>query len=206
MGRYDKKYLRCDTTSVRDTKVGGKEYSVVLNEELANGVLVTLGKGFVPSAIAKNTMIKQASLPTASTSRLFLVFDPEINYKDDYQSDRQLGIHRIEANKPVAAVQLRNFDQITYSADYFKKDEKFYIPTPQCFFKMRVKCYSSCSSCDEIGNEANHKCTDCIRNYHPVEFTNNCYTSQIDGYYYDSLVEIYKKCIQNAHYLMIFAR
>lgn len=80
---------------------------------------------------------------------------------------------------------------------YFKKDEKFYIPTPQCFFKMRVKCYSSCSSCDEIGNEANHKCTDCIRNYHPVEFTNNCYTSQIDGYYYDSLVEIYKKCIQN---------
>ena len=123
MGRYDKKYLRCDTTSVRDTKVGGKEYSVVLNEELANGVLVTLGKGFVPSAIAKNTMIKQASLPTASTSRLFLVFDPEINYKDDYQSDRQLGIHRIEANKPVAAVQLRNFDQITYSADYFTKDE-----------------------------------------------------------------------------------
>ena len=123
MGRYDKKYLRCDTTAVRDTKVGGKEYSAVLDEELANGVLVTLGKGFVPSAIAKNTMIKQASLPTASTSRLFLVFDPEINYTDDYQSDRPLGIHRIEANKPVATVQLRNFDQITYSADYFTKDE-----------------------------------------------------------------------------------
>ena len=35
MGRYDKKYLRCDTTSVRDTKVGGKEYTAVLNEELA---------------------------------------------------------------------------------------------------------------------------------------------------------------------------
>ena len=143
MGRYDKKYLRCDTTSVRDTKVGGKEYSAVLDEELANGVLVTLEKGFVPSAIAKNTMIKQASLPTASTSRLFLVFDPEINYKDDYQSDRQLGIHRIEANKPVATLltisqKMNQQEKLQLVMFLFKTKTVFYLMLMVLLLKQKI--------------------------------------------------------------------
>jgi hypothetical protein len=59
------------------------------------------------------------------------------------------------------------------------------------------KCYTSCGTCDKIGDEVAHLCTSCKNNYSQKSdnFT-MCYpnSSAIEGYYFDSLKNNFSKC------------
>jgi hypothetical protein len=63
--------------------------------------------------------------------------------------------------------------------------------------KKYMKCYSSCSSCLEIGNDKEHKCAACAKNYyHLDESSSNCYDSSKppEGYTYSD--GKFKKCYE----------
>ena len=38
-----------------------------------------------------------------------------------------------------------------------------------------IDCYDSCLNCTEMGNEINHKCSECKKDFAFYENTNNCY-------------------------------
>ena len=77
---------------------------------------------------------------------------------------------------------------------HYQREERFYMSTGICTIKIKNKCYSSCNNCNEVGDEYDHKCTQCANGFHYKEFTQNCYTGNIDRAYYDSLLQIYKEC------------
>jgi hypothetical protein len=56
------------------------------------------------------------------------------------------------------------------------------------------RCYSTCLSCNTLGDEVNHHCLTCLNGYYPkIDSINNCYTD-IQNYYYLDENNIYQKC------------
>ena len=50
-------------------------------------------------------------------------------------------------------------------------------------------CYSSCGSCDEVGNDIEHKCTSCAENFYPlIDKQTNCVNEKTkpENYYYNN--------------------
>lgn len=74
--------------------------------------------------------------------------------------------------------------------------DDFYIPSQECRINIETKCYSSCASCYDFGDETNHYCITCISNYYFLDGTSNCYQS-LAGYYKDQVTLTYKKCDNN---------
>ena len=57
------------------------------------------------------------------------------------------------------------------------------------------KCYKTCNKCEMEGNEINHNCKECIRNYTFYNKIPNCYEICDDYYYFDELNEFH--CTKN---------
>ena len=60
-------------------------------------------------------------------------------------------------------------------------------------------CYISCEKCSKSGNETNHNCNECKKNYYPIKdskYPFNCYQNLI-GYVFDPESNIFKKCPNN---------
>jgi hypothetical protein len=59
-------------------------------------------------------------------------------------------------------------------------------------------CYKTCATCTQIGDDNDHKCTQCVANYYKIKdsITNSCYlkTQIIQGYYFDSILSLFNKC------------
>jgi hypothetical protein len=69
---------------------------------------------------------------------------------------------------------------------------KYYLDT-----NLYKQCYSTCDTCNTIGDINNHQCNTCYANYFPmIDKMNNCYTGPQDHYYLDGN-NIYQKCHQN---------
>jgi hypothetical protein len=55
------------------------------------------------------------------------------------------------------------------------------------------QCYSTCSTCNSLGDSIDHKCTSCVSNYFPkIDNTSSCYTGSQSKYYLDT--NIYRQC------------
>ncbi len=59
--------------------------------------------------------------------------------------------------------------------------------------KIFNKCYETCLTCSNVGDENNHNCITCSTGYLFLS-NHSCLTSKIDGYYIDYEEEIYKRC------------
>ena len=56
-----------------------------------------------------------------------------------------------------------------------------------------IDCYNSCLNCTELGDEKNHKCSECLNNYYFLENTYNCYPfNKIDKNYILFQNKLYK--------------
>ena len=59
--------------------------------------------------------------------------------------------------------------------------------------KIFQKCYETCLTCSDVGDENNQNCITCSTGY--LFLTNHsCLSSEIDGYYIDYEEEVYKNC------------
>ena len=70
----------------------------------------------------------------------------------------------------------------------YKNPSRYFLTTinGEAYYK---KCYETCSSCDELGDETNNKCKECIPDYifkNDFENDKNCYEHCSHKYYYDS--------------------
>ena len=112
---YDGKYLRCDIVAVKDAGVGGRLFSAVIDVEIPNGVIGTMGttNEDVPE-------IKRLILGVEKVEDMVIVMKPEINPDEYLKSNGALGLHRNKANKPVPVIKLEHRDRIALSEDYFK--------------------------------------------------------------------------------------
>ena len=114
--------------------------------------------------------------------------DTEIKEEMTYQSPYSLD------NKVIQYFPIYPQEETYDFIIHHQKAERFYISTGICTIKIKNKCYSSCNNCNEVGNENDHKCSQCANGFHYKEFTKNCYTGNIDRAYYDSSLQIYKAC------------
>jgi hypothetical protein len=65
--------------------------------------------------------------------------------------------------------------------------------------KKFLKCYSACQTCNLLGDDNDHLCLTCARDYYPLIDNNNmCYKSDIvlEGYYFDSTSKTFQRCYQ----------
>ena len=72
--------------------------------------------------------------------------------------------------------------------------DNFYIPTTNCSFFLNNICYQTCATCDYLGNDDIHNCTQCIDDYYFLEYTTNCLNDAPEGYYLHSTDLIYRRC------------
>ena len=70
----------------------------------------------------------------------------------------------------------------------------FYIPSPSCLIEIKNQCYSTCKTCNSIGNSISHNCLTCADGAYFLEGTTNCYFNISVGLYLDIEQEMYKKC------------
>ena len=76
--KYDGKYLRCDIVAVKDAGVGGRLFSAVIDEEIPNGVIGTMGATY-----GVEWEVKELSLGVSNSDDMVIVMKPEIN-PDEY--------------------------------------------------------------------------------------------------------------------------
>jgi hypothetical protein len=79
----------------------------------------------------------------------------------------------------------------------YASDEKI----PGYFFDVLnakfTKCYQTCGTCSNLGDDTNHTCTTCKLGFTNTEYNKyNCYSvnSTVLGYYYDLNSNLFKKC------------
>ena len=118
--KYDKKYLRCDISFVRDAVVGGRLYSAQIAEEVPNGVIGVMG-----ATLADKPEVKAFALPTTNdikdAKELYIVMKPEIVTDETFKDSGKIGNFRNEANKPFPIIRVQERDRVTLSQDYFTK-------------------------------------------------------------------------------------
>ena len=57
------------------------------------------------------------------------------------------------------------------------------------------ECYELCLTCEMEGTKLSNNCKECILGYHKKVDDDNCFTGDQEGYYLDSVENIYKKYI-----------
>ena len=62
-------------------------------------------------------------------------------------------------------------------------------------YSVYERCYNSCKSCSNLGNESNHNCIECINNYKLI-FRNNCIENcaDSDNFKYEFNKTCYESC------------
>jgi hypothetical protein len=64
-----------------------------------------------------------------------------------------------------------------------------------------TKCYASCKSCNQKGDDENHKCLECRQSFYKPEGRDNCYNTAnpVPGYYFDVINETFKNCYKSCY-------
>ena len=129
-------------------------------------------------------------------------------------SAEQLGaFYEIDENNTIiSSVQLNNTSHFYSRIEYiphligresykfsvmFKMSDVFYIPTPYCSISISSSCYSSCETCNYVGNDIEHQCSQCKEGYYFKEQSTSCYSNLQYGYYLDTLSNTYRHCPDN---------
>ena len=106
----------CNTSNIHEMKFG-RPQSVILEAEMPNGVIVTLG------AVQDDKVgdhLHSVTLATeASVIGKFIVVAPEINAQQYRTIDGQIGKFVLEAGEAYSAYMLQKHDRIEYSEAYF---------------------------------------------------------------------------------------
>lgn len=114
--KYDGLILRCDSTRIKETWVGGRYYSVLPTEEIPNGVACNLGN-YVESSVEIKEMLE-----ITNPNDIYIVINPEINQSDKSKIDYTLGSQRHRPNKAVPTVKLQEMDIVSLSEDFLGDD------------------------------------------------------------------------------------
>ena len=106
----------CNTSNIHEMKFG-RPQSVILADDMPNGVIVTLG------AVQDNKEgdhLHSVTLATeAKVVGKFIVVAPEINAQQYRTIDGQIGKFVLEAGEAYSAYMLQKHDRIEYSDAYF---------------------------------------------------------------------------------------
>ena len=118
----DGKYLRCDTTFIKESQAGGRLFSTkpTVATELPNGVF-----GFMGSYVSEE--IRELLIPTADLIKNqvpVLIHNPEINYLQISKANDALGLYRNKSGKVLRSFPLSQYDVVTLSEDFFNMTGK----------------------------------------------------------------------------------
>ena len=95
----------------------------------------------------------------------------------------------IENNLCSSCNEEKNFYPIKEESDKALMNCYNEITKPQNYIlvsKIYEACYSTCATCDHIGNSEDHQCKDCIQNYSKQNLGNNCYENCDFYFYFDN--------------------
>lgn len=108
----------CNTSNVHEMKFG-RPQTVLLEAEMPNGAIVTLGA--TQEATARELDHAHAVTEGALTSVVgaFVVVAPEINVQQYRMIDGQIGKFVLEAGETYSAYMLQKLDRLEYSDAYF---------------------------------------------------------------------------------------
>ena len=105
--------------------------------------------------------------------------------------DTEKGYYIVE-NKPI----FECYNSITIGDNYILKDN-LDNDTKNISNKKWIKCYSSCASCFDSGNDEVHNCSSCAQKNYFIYNTSNCITNNFameNGYYYNYTYNQFTKC------------
>ena len=116
----------CNTSNIHEMKFG-RPQSVILTDDMPNGVIVTLG---AVQDEKEGDHLHSATAATGSVIGKFIVVAPEVNAQQYRTIDGQIGKFVLEAGEAYSAYMLQKHDRIEYSDAYFagdlpKKGDKF---------------------------------------------------------------------------------
>ena len=108
----------CNTSNVHEMKIG-RPQTVLLEADMPNGAIVTLGA--TKEATARELDHVHAVTEGALTSVVgaFVVVAPEINAQQYRTIDGQIGKFVLEAGETYSAYMLQKLDRLEYSDAYF---------------------------------------------------------------------------------------
>ena len=106
----------CNTSNIHEMKFG-RPQSVILEAEMPNGVIVTLGA--VQNDKEGDHLHSASQVAGASVIGKFIVVAPEINAQQYRTIDGQIGKFVLEAGEAYSAYMLQKHDRIEYSDAYF---------------------------------------------------------------------------------------
>ena len=106
----------CNTSNIHEMKFG-RPQSVILEAEMPNGVIVTLGA--VQDEKEGDHLHSASQVAGASVIGKFIVVAPEINAQQYRTIDGQIGKFVLEAGEAYSAYMLQKHDRIEYSDAYF---------------------------------------------------------------------------------------
>ena len=109
----------CNTSNIHEMKFG-RPQSVILEAEMPNGVIVTLGA--VQDDKEGDHLHSATLVAGASVVGKFIVVAPEINAQQYRTIDGQIGKFVLEAGEAYSAYMLQKHDRIEYSDAYFAGD------------------------------------------------------------------------------------
>lgn len=105
-----------------------------------------------------------------------------------------------------AAGNTTNHNCVNCKINYLKRSDMLtncYNSPPNGYFldvqtNYYTPCFSTCGSCSMVGNSTDHLCTTCNTNYYPQSNKlTNCYNSAPISYYFDTMNQQFKPCIQS---------
>ena len=109
----------CNTSNVHEMKFG-RPQTVLLEADMPNGAIVTLGA----TQEAKDASLDHAHAVTegalTSVVGAFVIVAPEINVQQYRMIDGQIGKFVLEAGETYSAYMLQKLDRLEYSDAYFK--------------------------------------------------------------------------------------
>ena len=106
----------CNTSNIHEMKFG-RPQSVILADDMPNGVIVTLGA--VQDDKEGDHLHSVTAATGASVIGKFIVVAPEINAQQYRTIDGQIGKFVLEAGEAYSAYMLQKHDRIEYSDAYF---------------------------------------------------------------------------------------
>lgn len=107
----------CNTSNIHEMKFG-RPQSVILEAEMPNGAIVTLGA--VQDDKEGDHLHSATAVAGASVIGKFIVVAPEINAQQYRTIDGQIGKFVLEAGEAYSAYMLQKHDRIEYSDAYFE--------------------------------------------------------------------------------------
>lgn len=109
------------TENVRATKgMGGRVYSIVADQDLQNGMLVTVGEIVEPQTDAR--AIATTVEGDLGKGRICVVATPEVNYEENSVLDKALVYFNIPSGEIADAVPLETGDELAISDNMIQLD------------------------------------------------------------------------------------